>query len=64
MQNPVMRAPETVAGENLVGIGREIPVSEEEQFDDIEIDAIVTRERGTDRFCVTCRFLGHFRFIF
>src|SRR5690606_41497558 len=43
VQNPVVGATEAVVHENLVRIGREIPVGEEQQFDQGEIDPVFVR---------------------
>ena len=51
VQNPVMRAPEAVVGKNGVGIGREVPVGEEEELDDGEVDALLQVHAGPDRAC-------------
>ena len=41
MQHAVMGAAEAVVGQDLVRIGGEVAIGEEEQFDDGEVDAVL-----------------------
>ena len=50
MQDAVMRAAEAVVGQDLVRIGGEVAIGEEEQLDDREIDAVIAGDGGLDRF--------------
>ena len=57
MQHPVMGAAEAVVGEDLVGVGGEVAIGEEQQLDDREVDAVLARQRRPDRFgrrCTAC----------
>ena len=45
MQHPVMGAAKAVVCEDLVRIGGEIAIGEEEQLDDGEVDAVLAGER-------------------
>ncbi len=47
-----MGAAEAVIGKNLVRVGREIAIGEEQQFDQREVDAVLVGYRRPDRFFV------------
>ena len=59
MQDAVMRASETVVGQNLVRIGGKIPIGEEEQFDDRQIYPVIAGDGGFNGFGVGGAVIRH-----
>ncbi len=49
VQDTMMRAPEAVAFQDVVRVGREIAVGEEQQLDDGQVDAVIIGYRRADR---------------
>ena len=49
MQHAMMRAAKAVTGQNLIGVRREVPIREEQEFDQAKVNAVGFRDRRLDR---------------
>ena len=59
VHDPVVRSPETVFGEDLIRVRREVAIGKEEKLDDAEVDAFMGRQRGSDRLAGLMLRFGH-----